>query len=347
MSEANGIDRVLEVGSYAAGYCGRLFAQNGHDVVQVITGEPEPAWVSQRSMNTYLHADKRRVATNNKNLIQELAQNCDVAVLEAPTAEAIDEYGFDDWTCPVKVAITPFGRTGPQRNWLATSSTLLAMGGQTNLMGDPDREPLTMPGHFVDFQSGGLAYSATMAARFARQESAIDIGKLEVVMTLSQFTTVLWTCAKVVRSRHANDFWTVVPSNLFRCVDGWIYMNIVPHFWDPFTTFLDLPELLLDDRFATNGGRMKHRDELHKIIADVLINWSRREIMRRAEDNRIPLGAVLSFGEVLSDPHLKARYLWQQVKGPQETHEVTSPGLAWRIHGEPRRDSLLHDVEVL
>ena len=29
------MDRVLEVGGYAAGYCGRLFAQSGHEVVRV------------------------------------------------------------------------------------------------------------------------------------------------------------------------------------------------------------------------------------------------------------------------------------------------------------------------
>lgn len=297
-------------------------------------------------MNAYLHSNKRRVATTNTALMSELAANCDVAILEAASADEIDAIGFDEWQTPVKVAITPFGRTGPKRNWCATSSTLLAMGGYTNLMGDPEREPLTLPGHFVDFQSGGFAYSAAMAARYAESSVAIDVAKLEVVMALSQFTTVMWTCARIVRSRHANDFWTVVPTNLFRCVDGWIYMNIVPHFWDPFTTFLDLPELLLDERFQTNAGRMKHRDALHQIIADVLIDWTRREILGKAEACRIPLGAVLSFSEVLEDEHLRERQIWQQVSDANRRRSVTSPKVAWKIHDMPHADAILQDVET-
>ena len=340
------MDRVLEVGSYASGYCGRLFAQSGHDVVQVVSARKDPAWVSQASMDAYLHGNKRRIATSDVGLIAELASRCDVAILEAASADEIDASGFIDWSSKVKVAITPFGRTGPKRNWCATSSTLLAMGGYTNLMGDPERAPLTLPGHFVDFQSGGFAYSAAMAARYAESSAAIDVAKLEVIMALSQFTTVMWTCARVVRSRHANDFWTVVPTNLFRCVDGWVYMNIVPHFWDPFTTFLDRPELLLDERFETNAGRMKHRDALHLIIADILGKWTRAEILRKAEECRIPLGVVLSFREVLEDEHLRERQLWQQVSGPSR-RSVTSPRVAWKIHGAQQADTTLRNIEDL
>ena len=111
----------------------------------------------------------------------------------------------------------------------------------------------------------------------------IDIGMLEVIMSLSQFTTVMWTCGQRVRSRHGNDFWSVVPTTLFRCKDGWIYINIVPQFWDPFTTCIDLPELTLDPRFSTNGLRMTNRDALHEIIADAFIQWTRSEIQQRAE----------------------------------------------------------------
>ena len=187
------------------------------------------------------------------------------------------------------------------------------MGGFTNLMGDPDRAPLTLPGHFVDFQTGGYAYTAASACRFADQANVIDVGMLETIMSLSQFTTVMWHCSRMVRSRHANDFWSVVPTNLFRCKDGWVYINIVPTFWDPFTTFLDQPELVLDERFTSNALRMKNRDALHEIIATQMMQWTREEIQAKAEDTRIPIGAALSFEEVLDDQHLAERGFWQQV----------------------------------
>ena len=338
------MDRVLELGGYAAAFCGRLFAQSGYEVVRVEPPVPPPAWVSQTAMDLYLHPGKRRVRTDDRGLIAELAARADVVVVEAEGADALDELGLDSWQTPVKTAITPFGRTGPKRNWRATPHVLLAMGGYTNLMGDPNRAPLSLPGHYVEFQGGGFAFTAANACRIAGEPNTIDVGMLEVVMALSQFTTVMWHCGGVVRSRHGNDFWSVVPTNLFRCADGWVYVNIVPSFWDAFTVFLERPELLVDERFKTNETRMQNRDALHALIAAAVITLAKAEIQRRAGECRIPIGVVQSFDDVLADAHLAERDVWQTVAGPTTT--VRSPRPAWHIHGEPRPPPVLSDPET-
>ena len=326
------MDRVLEIGGYAAGFCGRLFVQRGYDVVRVESPVAPPAWVSRRALDLYLHAGKRRVRTVEPGLIAELAAQADVVVAEAESADAMVAFGIDDWPVPVKVAITPFGRTGPKRNWQATPNVLLAMGGYTNLMGDPGRAPLSLPGHYVEFQSGAFAFVAANASRLAAEPASIDIGMLEVVMALSQFTTVMWHCGGVVRSRHGSDFWSVVPTNLFRCADGWVYINIVPTFWDAFGVFLEMPELLVDERFVGNEKRMLNRDALHDLIAQALASRDKAEIQRRAEECRIPLGVVQSFADVLADRHLGERDVWQHIEGADVS--VRSPRPPWRIHGE-------------
>ena len=341
------MDRVLEIGGCAAGFCGRLFVQSGYEVVRIEPPEPQSAptsWVSPDAMDLYLHANKRRVRTSDPGLIAALADQADIVVAQAPTAHAIEDLGIDQWRSTVKVAITPFGRTGPKRNWNAASSVVLAMGGYTNLMGDQQRAPLTLPGHYPEFQSGAYAYTAAQAARIAGPARAIDIGMLEVVMSLSQFTTVMWHCAGRVRSRHGSDFWWVVPTNLFRCADGWVYLNIVPTFWDPFATFIERPEILLDERFTTNDLRMTNRDALHAIIDEALAPLTRREIQQRATDARIPLGAVLTLDDVLADPHLNGRGVFQDVTGPDGV-SVRSPRPAWHIHGEPAPQLTLTEIE--
>jgi crotonobetainyl-CoA:carnitine CoA-transferase CaiB-like acyl-CoA transferase len=328
------MDRVLEIGGAAAGFCGRLFAQAGYEVVRVESEAGAPSWVSRAALDLYLHPGKRRIQTNDRALIGELASRADVVVAESETADGIDELGLDAWTAPVKVAITPFGRTGPKRNWQAAPNTLLAMGGYSNVMGDEGRAPLTLPGHYPEFQSGALAYTAANACRLARRSSCIDIGMLEVVMALSQFTTVLWHCAGEVRSRHGSDYWSVVPSNLFRCADGWAYVNIVPWFWDPFTVFLDRPELVFDERFTTNDLRRANRDALHEIIGEALTPLTRAQLQARADECRIPCGVVLTLDEVLGDAHLASRGAWQLVETASGC-SVRSPRPAWQIHGDP------------
>ena len=338
------MDRVLEIGGFAAGFCGRLFAQSGYDVVRIETGTDDPAWVRSEAMSLYLHPGKRRVQTDDPALIAELAANADVVVAQAKDADGIDALGFDHWTTPVKCAITPFGRTGPKCNWQATPNVLLAMGGYTNLMGDPHRAPLSLPGHYVEFQSGGMAFTATNACRLGGERNVIDIGMLEVVMSLSQFTTVMWHCTRVIRSRHGSDFHSVVPSNLFRCADGWIYMNIVPTFWDPFTVFLERPELAIDERFTTNEARMRNRDALHDLIAVVLAPLSRAQIEQRVDECRIPVGIVQTFDEVLADSHLAGRDMWQTVE-TAGVRSLCSPRPSWRISGERRPALALAEPE--
>lgn len=333
------MDRVLEVGGHAAGFCGRLFAQCGYDVVRIENDDNSPALasgacVSDEAMTAYLHPGKRRVRTGDADLVAALAGRADIAIVAADCERELVALGFDAWRTAVKVAITPFGRTGPKRNWQATGNTLLAMGGYTYLMGDADRAPLSLPGHYAEFQSGGFAFAAANACRLANERRTIDIAMLEVVMALSQFTTVMWHCAGVIRSRHGNDFWSVVPTNLFRCADGWLYINIVPMFWDPFTVFLDKPELLVDGRFTTNALRMSNRDALHAVIAAALLPRTKAEIAARAEECRIPLGVVQSLQDVLADAHLAERDMWQQVYAPDGS-VARSPRPPWRVHGEP------------
>ena len=323
---------MLETGGFAAGYCGRLFVQAGCEVVRVETGKRPPAWVSDEAMNLYLHAGKRRIRTEDPGLIAELASRADVVLAETATADDLEALGFDHWRAPVKAAITPFGRTGPKRNWQASANVLLAMGGYTYIMGDPDRAPLTIPGHYPEFQSGAFAYAAANACRLARERNVIDIGMLEVVMALSQFTTVMWHCGRLIRERHGSDFYYVVPTNLFRCADGWAYVNIVPSFWDAFAAFLDRPELVLDERFPTNELRRENRDALHAIIAAAIAPMTRAELRRRAEECRIPIGIVQSLDDVLADPHLATRGFWQTLRGG-EAAPVRSPRRAWRMDG--------------
>ena len=326
------MDRVLEIGGWAAGYCGRLFALAGHEVLRV-EGPAPSAWVGDEAMALYLHRGKRRVATEDATLLEDLANRADVVVAETATADAAAALGLDDWSTPVKVAITPFGRTGPKRNWQATPHVLLAMGGYTNLMGDPGRAPLSLPGHYVEFQSGGFAFAAANACRLARERNSIDIGMMEVVMALSQFTTVMWHCAGVVRSRHGSDFWSVVPTNLFRCADGWVYVNIVPAFWDAFVVFLDRPELAVDERFDSNERRMANRDALHALVAEALAPRTKAAVAERAEECRIPLGVVQSFADVLVDPHLACRGFWQHLAFGEGSVRTPRPG--WHVRGDP------------
>jgi crotonobetainyl-CoA:carnitine CoA-transferase CaiB-like acyl-CoA transferase len=337
------MDKVLEIGSYSAGFCGRLFVQNNNAVTRVEIEQPA-AWASDFAMSLFLHAGKRRLHVSLKDL-SKLAAEVDVVIIEAASADQALALGFEDWDTPIKVVITPFGLTGPKSNWRATPHTLLAMGGYTQIIGDAGKAPLSLPGHYVEFQAAQFAFTAAYACRLVNESKQIDVSMYESLLALSQFTTVMWSCAGQVRSRHGSDFHWVVPSNLFACSDGWVYINTVPTFWDQMTIFLGLPELIIDSRFSDNDQRMQNRDALHELIATALLPVSKDEIRARASAARIPAGVVQTFGEVLADEHLKQRDYWQQLITSDKQYFI-SPSLGYRINQRPQPQFKMQEIMV-
>ena len=101
------------------------------------------------AMNLFLDVEKQHL----DSFRQDLPDSFDVVIVEANSADEAINLGIEEWKNAIVVVITPFGLSGPRRNWKATSSTLLAMGGYTQLMGDEGRTPLTLPGHYVEFQT--------------------------------------------------------------------------------------------------------------------------------------------------------------------------------------------------
>ena len=85
------MDRVLEIGSYSAGFVGRLFVQNGHEVTRIETAQ-SPAWASSEAMTTFLHAGKERIHANSKDFA-DLAAKADIVVLEASSADRAEQGG--------------------------------------------------------------------------------------------------------------------------------------------------------------------------------------------------------------------------------------------------------------
>ena len=356
--------RVIEVGHAAAGYCGRLFAHLGAEVLRLVPDDmidPEnvhdaAAQAQQKSLNLYLHTGKRSVALNGRHIADAAqaflaAGAVDVLVVEG-NAALLTALAWLEVPAKVRIAITPFGLTGPCCDWQASSSVLLAMGGYTALMGDSGRAPLTLPGHYPEYQSGQYAYLSGLACWLAIRDGraaancTIDVSMWESVLSLSQFTTVMWTFSGRVRARNGNDWDNLAPLSLFRCVDGWFVVNIVPNFWAPFTLMLGRPELLLDPRFATNDARMANKPALHAIIEEVLGVCTMADVLERGQrQSRVPTGIALSLQQVLDDEHLSSRGAWHTV-GDATGQLLRAPAVPFRYVARRTADTTTDSVKA-
>lgn len=343
--------RVLEFGdNKAAGYCGRLFQLFGAEVIRVDLPRGRAAETSdrdedtqvdplladiERSVDIFLHTGKQRVSIDYQTdegtaLLARLAGESDIVVSDVSPAQ-LDRLNWSTFPGALRVSITPFGLTGPYRGWQGFGPIILAMGGYTYLMGDADNAPLTLPTHYVEYQAGQFAYTAALSSHaFESECHDIEVSMLETILSLSQFTTVMWTHQNRIRSRHGNRFEGVYPVSLYECLDGFVYINVVPTFWRNLVDMLGRPELLEDERFASNRSREENQVALDEIINAEFAKYTMAECLELGQRKyRFPIGAAMTLDQVLADEHLKARHYWRKIEVPG-VGPIKAPGSAFR-----------------
>jgi formyl-CoA transferase len=86
--------------------------------------------------------------------------------------------------------------------------------------------------------------------------------------------------------------------------------------WPAFTQAIGHPDLATDPRFANDDQRWENRAALNAIIEEWTGARTKHEVMRALGAAGVPCGACQDTGEVLADPHLKAREMIVDVDYP-------------------------------
>jgi formyl-CoA transferase len=102
-----------------------------------------------------------------------------------------------------------------------------------------------------------------------------------------------------------------VPGTTYPCHPGgpndYVFIFAQPQMWLDFLGVIDQPALAEDGRFATPEARWENREALDAIVAEWTGQRGKHDIMRVMGQAGVPCGACQDTGEVLADPHLKAR----------------------------------------
>jgi crotonobetainyl-CoA:carnitine CoA-transferase CaiB-like acyl-CoA transferase len=338
--------RILEVSDSegAAAFSGKLSRRWGHEVIKVESpARPGP----EVPADLYLNGGKRRVALDldtagDRDRLDALARSCDVLVTDRSVQdiERLDLLNLGGGDGPrVRLSITPFGLTGPYAHAPATEASLLALGGYSYIIGDPEKAPLTFVGRYASFQGGTLGYVAALATARSLAPGApsvqIDISLMECLAALHQSTYSKALATGQARERAGNRM-DGAPNSLLPTRDGWVGVSFQQQFWFSFATMIGRPDLAEGHPLATNAGRMQHYDELIEIVDEVFRERDTHEIFDEAQGTwRIPIGKLLGVLEALDDPHLNARDFWRPIEGAAPEHgTLCVPGSPFRFGGE-------------
>lgn len=342
--------RVVDLSTSIAGsYCSRLLGTCGADVVKVDrppdhssgAGCPQP--VDEREAvdpsapdalellrPSYLESYKRSLCVRSARaeggrVMGSLVAQADIVVAsfdgdpsEAYALCALVREESPDCTI---VVTSPFGLTGPYAGYRGSDLISWASSGHLQITGDPDREPLQGGGPWGDYATGIAAAIGGLAAHRARLRDdspgdLVDVATMEVMASLHQWTTMLFSYQGVIRERAGNRLAPAHhPMGPMPCRDGWVTIGggKAAH-WEGLCIALDMPELIVDERFQTTGERFDRADELDALLNPKLAEHSADELLALLRAHRVPVGPVRNLVEVLQDPQLECRRFWTTVE---------------------------------
>ena len=365
----NGL-RVLELGEFiSAPYCAKLLADMGAQVLKIErpTGDwardygPYPNDLPHREhsgMFLYLNANKRGITLNldtptGREIFANLLSRFDVLVHNIHPTE-MARIGLDYQTLRhapppsrpkdglIMASITPFGLTGPYRNWKAYDINLAAGGGICEGLGSPDREPLTFGAPEVGYFAGAAAASSIIMALLANQDGTeqgqhIDIAEIETMAGLYNGPEALMAVYqwRVTRrtGHHALDF--PYPNCILRCKDGYIFVGSPEgRQWRRLLELMGNPQWAQDPRFRNRTTiNNQYADEADAHLEEWLQQHTKAQLLDLALQHRIPLAPVRGFNEVRNDPSLTTQFTQTPTPNP-----ITIPGPPYQLSAPTHPD---------
>ena len=346
--------RVLDLSEDIAGpYCTKLLAGLGADVVKIerpnvgdaariappLVGDPSSLEAS--GLFLYLNTGKKSITldigtTEGALILRRLAETCDILVESSPPGrmERLG-LGYDALSGQnpglIYTSITPFGQTGPYRDYKGSDIVAQAIGALMCVIGLPDREPLKVGGNPLLCTTGMAAFSATMLALHVRDIEGhgqhVDVSEMETTAVAQIHTSIHYQFGRNPERR---------PSNLTRAKDGWVSpgleTGVQEETWPRVCELLGVPELVDDPRFNTGPARRENSQELLVVVGQWAADRPKEEIYHTLQGLRSIAGYVATVEDLLASGQLTDRKFFQPIGHPA-TGELMYPGPAFRLEG--------------
>ncbi len=335
--------RVLDLSRVLAGpWCTQNLADMGADVIKIEKpgeGDDTRHWgppffpdaQGNPSDNAVYFAacnrNKRSVTVDmataeGQQLIRELAMQSDVVVENFKTG-GLKRYGLDYASLSalnprlIYCSVTGFGQTGPYAPRAGYDLLVQAMSGLMSITGRADSEPgggpLRVGVAVIDLFTGMYATTAILGAVEARHHTGrgqhIDMALLDVAMAVLANQGAGFLNTGHVPGRQGNTHPSVVPYQDFPTADGRMLLAIGND--GQFARFCGAAgvDWARDERFATNAGRVIHRDALIPLMSDLTRGRPTAEWIALLEDKAVPCGPINHIGQAFDDAQVRARGL--------------------------------------
>lgn len=374
LSPLDGV-RVLDFSRVLAGpYCTMMLGDLGADVIKVESpqGDDTRRWGppyagTESAYYLSCNRNKRSIVLDlgkeqGREIARKLALNSDILVenFRLGTSDGWG-IGYEELSREkpdlIYCQVSGYGRTGPDAHLPGYDFVIQGAGGIMSITGEPGGAPMKVGVPIVDLTAGMFALSAILAALRVRDLTGagqlIDISLFDSHLAWLGNVASNYLVSGGIPSRHGNAHPNIVPYQAFAASDGWIIVAVGNDAqWTRFCRAINRPDLVEDERFATNAGRVTWRDTLCPIIQEIMRTRSSADWLATLSEADVPCGPVNTVDRALSAPQTAARGMVEEVAHPTLgiVRTVASPLKLERTPPTIRRHPPLlgeHSEEVL
>jgi crotonobetainyl-CoA:carnitine CoA-transferase CaiB-like acyl-CoA transferase len=278
----------------------------------------------------YLNTSKRSITLDltmetGREIFRRLVADVDVLIEDCAPGE-LDKLGLGYEELAqlnsqlVMTSITPFGQTGPHRDYRLQHLNLYHCGGHSTRFYVPEggeaRPPARGGGYLGEYDAGLTAVVGTMGAVLGRAASGrgqhVDVSKQEALMCLE----------RVDIGRLTNDAapppWRPLIKGLPKAKDGYFILTpTANHQWQALIRAMGNPEWAQAEWCQSEVGRLDHSEEVQAHIEEWAGQLTRDEIYHRAQGEGAPVGVILNVEEVMSREQMEAREYFVELEHPE------------------------------
>jgi len=334
--------RVLDLTRVLAGpWCAQTLADFGADVIKIERPEvgddtrhwgppylKTPDGADTREAAYYLAANRNKrsvtvdiASPEGQQIVRELAAQSDV-VLENYKVGQLKKYGLDYASLKkvkpdlIYCSVTGFGQTGPYAQRAGYDFIVQGIGGFMSITGERDGQPGGGPQKagvaIADLMTGMYSTIAVLTALTHRDRTGegqyIDMALLDVQVAMLANMNSNYLASGQPPVRWGNAHPNIVPYQTFQTSDGWIIVAVGND--GQFRKFVEVgqrPELAEDERFATNPARVRNRDVLVPILAQMVRLQGKQKWITALEAAGVPCGPINDLAEVFANEQVVAR----------------------------------------
>jgi len=334
--------RVLDLAGPLGFHCVKLLADMGADVIKV---EP-PGGDEARQIPPFkddlphpekslyfLHynTNKRGITLNldsrdGRAILLELARTTDV-VVDTHRPGRLDELGLGYHALSavnpslILASITPFGQTGPWRDYKATDIAGMALSNLMVLTGEPGEPPLQGPGEIAYGMASTYGALGIAIALYDREESGkgqeIDVSMHECVAHIAGYfiPNYAYTGAKasrLSRKGEETDLYDPYPTK-----NGYVRIFIIPaEQWRRLVDWMGRPEAIASAEFEKMAYRREHPEVVMKVVTEFCKAHTKEELYEEGQKRRISVTPINTAREFMESAHTKARNIFVEMEHP-------------------------------